>query len=65
VGTIVRVRTNFREWATLNGARVSVDMLWFSRISVIKTSTGDALQNDVSGDNVVGTGSTNLTWNLQ
>ena len=65
VNTLLRVRTNFREWATLNGVPVSYDFLWFSRISVIKTNSGDALSSDVPGDNVAGTGTTNVSWNLQ
>lgn len=68
---IVRVRTNFRQWATVKGSdgttdvRISVDLTWFSRISIIKTVDGDVLRTDISGDNVAGTGTTNLTWNLQ
>jgi len=65
INTLLRVRTNFRQWATLNGVPVSYDFLWFSRISVIKTNSGDTLATDVSSDNVAGTGSTNLSWNLQ
>ncbi len=67
VGTILRIRTNFRQWATLSsgGNRLSADLQWFSRVSIIKTSGNDALQSDVGGDNVAGTGTTNLSWNLQ
>ncbi len=65
VNTLLRVRTNFRQWATLNGVPVSYDFLWYSRISVIKSSSGDNLANDVAGDSTAGTGTTNLSWNLQ
>jgi hypothetical protein len=70
VGTILRVRTNFHQWATIviNNAdvRVSPDYQWFSRLSVIKQQDGtDNLQQDVSGDNTAGQGTTKLTWNLQ
>ena len=63
--TILRVRTNFRQWATLNGVPVSYDFLWYSRVSVIKSDSGDNLSPDISGDNTSGTGTTNLSWNLQ
>jgi hypothetical protein len=65
LNTILRRRTNFRQWATVGGNRVSTDLTWFQRISIIKTSSGDQLNNDLSGDNTVGTGATNLTWNFQ
>ena len=71
VNTILRVRTNFRQWATvkssdgLSDVRVSADKTWFSRISITKTGSGDVLRTDVSGDNVAGNGATALTWNLQ
>lgn len=65
VGSILRTRRNFRQWATLNGLKVSDDFLWFSRISVVKNSDGDALNSDVPNDNIAGPGTTNTTWNLQ
>ncbi|HKV40552.1 MAG TPA: hypothetical protein VJX67_15170, partial [Blastocatellia bacterium] len=73
VGTILRVRVNFHEWATIkasnNGVstdlRVSADLGWFHRVSIIKTSSGDILQTDIFGDNTSGLGTTALTWNLQ
>jgi len=80
VGAIGRIRVKFRQWAEVNmpagavpppagagvgGQKVSADFPWFSRISIIKTSTGDQLRTDVAGDNASGTGSTNVTWNLQ
>jgi len=65
LNTISRRRTNFRQWATVGSNRVSADLQWFERISIIKTSSGDQLKNDLSGDNTVGTGTTLLTWNFQ
>jgi hypothetical protein len=72
VNTITRVRTNFRQWATMKGSdgttdiKVSAaDLQWFSRLSIIKMSSGDVLRTDISGDNVGRTGTTNLSWNLQ
>jgi hypothetical protein len=68
VGTILRMRTNFREWAVLNSKALVVspiDLYWYSRVSIIGTSTGDQLKTDVPGDNVAGVGQTKTTWNLQ
>jgi hypothetical protein len=66
VGRIVRRRVNFSQYVTVNGATVPGSVLtWYARQSVIKTASGDQLVNDISGDNTVGTGTTNLTWNLQ
>jgi hypothetical protein len=69
---IIRRRQNFRQWATIDGVtvndpriRASADFPWFYRLSVIKTAGGDQLQSDLSGDNIVGTGTTNITWNFQ
>lgn len=64
-GTIYRVRINFVEWVEIDGKHASDDLLWFTRISIIKTSSGDRLAIDVSGDNMAGIGTTPLTWNLQ
>jgi hypothetical protein len=72
LNAIRRRRTNFRQWATIDGVqasdpriRASNDFPWFQRLSIIKTSGGDQLSTDVSGDNIAGTGTTNITWNLQ
>lgn len=69
VGTINRFRVNFRQWAVLNslgGLRVSpIDLYWYSRVSIIGTTSGDQLRNDIPGDNVAGAGQTETTWNLQ
>jgi hypothetical protein len=47
-----------------DGKKASDDLFWFSRISIVRTTGTDAISNDVTGDNVAGTGSTALTWNL-
>jgi hypothetical protein len=67
INGIRRRRVNYRQWATLgaNGAKLSNDFSWYTRMSIIKTSNGDQLRMDVTGDNVAGVGTTNLTWNLQ
>ena len=67
VNAVLRLRVNFRQWATFNFIRASNDLPWFSRISIRKTSSGDVLhiQSGITGDNVAGLGTTNLTWNLQ
>jgi hypothetical protein len=58
LNSIFRGRQNFRQWATLSGAgaRVSNNLEWFSCVSIIKPTTeeGDALRNDVTGDNTAG-----------
>jgi hypothetical protein len=65
LGRILRIRTNYRQWAVFGTMKVSDDFLWFSRLSVIKMSSGDQLYDDVSGDNKAGSGTTSLSWNLQ
>lgn len=65
-GVILRVRTNFTQFAQFQNKRVSGDLNWFSRLSIIKTQTGDVLrtQSDIINDNRSGTPSTPVTWNL-
>jgi hypothetical protein len=65
VGTISRNRTNFRQWATLNGVRVSGDLTWYSVKSVMKTANGIELNSLIANDNVAMAGITLLSWNLQ
>jgi hypothetical protein len=66
VGSIVRIRVNFYQYTTAGGITLPQSTLyWYLRQSIIKTSSGDQLLNDISGDNTVGIGSTALTWNLQ
>ena len=70
VGTIARNRTNFKEWATFNGMKVSDDLPWFSRVSIVKNAQGfDVLENNFlvtqyATDHIAGVGATPLTWNL-
>jgi hypothetical protein len=72
-GYILRTRTNFTQWLSvfqLHGlnpqeVRVSANIYWYQRLSVIRnTGPGTSIINDVSNDNILGTGTTNLTWNL-
>jgi hypothetical protein len=65
VGTTRRQRINFNQFAMYNGKKASADMPWFSRMSIVRTTGRDAIINDVPNDNVAGTGTTPLTWNLQ
>lgn len=69
VGDTRRQRVNFRQYATYEEGgqtkKASDDLLWYARISIVKTASGDALATDVSGDNQAATGTTPLTWNLQ
>jgi hypothetical protein len=68
VGTTLRRRTNFYQYAWINTAtpaRVSANLNWYCRLSVIYTSSGFQLSNSVQGDNVAAAGTTNLSWNLQ
>ena len=65
IDSIARNRTNFRQWATIDGAKCSNDLMWFTRLSIKKTLIGENLEANVPGDNVAGSGTTNLTWNLQ
>jgi len=65
VGYIQRIRTNFRQWATVNGVQVSGEIKWFARISVIKGANGDQRLDNIANDNLAEEGTTKLTWNLQ
>jgi Tfp pilus assembly major pilin PilA len=69
VGYIIRKRENFKEWAEFNGMKVSDDLLWFARVSIVKNTEGkDVLEaNSVTHcrtDHIAGVGETPLTWNL-
>jgi hypothetical protein len=73
VGTKHRTRVNFKQWLSVfqnDGAgtaevRLSDDITWFERLSIVKDAGGNTiLLNDVSGDNTLGSGTTNLTWDL-
>ena len=65
--TYYRIRVNFREYAMAEGVPVQVsgDLRWYSRLSVSRTNGQTNLKTDVTGDNVSGLGTTNLSWNLQ
>ncbi|MEE8583845.1 MAG: hypothetical protein V3T83_03235 [Acidobacteriota bacterium] len=65
-----RQRLNAVQWAVLDneqGPKASVDLHWFSRISVkMDVFFGRlVLSEDVPGDNQAGRGTTPLSWNLQ
>jgi hypothetical protein len=72
-GTIVRLRYNFLEYAVLasdsNNTQIGT-LDWYSRTSCTKdpsdpTDTTAIFSTDVAGDNQAGSGTTNLSWNLQ
>jgi len=67
--TYERMRVNFREYAAAQGVSVQVssDFKWWSRLSVYRPSgqVTTVLKTDVPNDNVSGTGTTPITWNLQ
>ncbi|HEX8565741.1 MAG TPA: hypothetical protein VF648_08720 [Pyrinomonadaceae bacterium] len=73
LGTIRRRRTNFRQWATVTqnnagqvqNVRVSVDVTWYQRLAIELTNNGIIINNVVPGDNIINSGATNTTWNLQ
>lgn len=65
IGTKYRRRTNFTQFARIGAARLSANLNWYSRIAIVYTSTGWQWSNDFQGDNAAGTGTTNLSWNLQ
>jgi hypothetical protein len=70
VGTIIRNRVNFKEWAVFDGMKVSDDLPWFSRVSIVKNAQGmDVLESNFlvtqyHTDHIAGVGTTPLTWNL-
>jgi hypothetical protein len=67
-GTIIRRRTNFNQFAvnrTGLPARLSADLNWYSRISIIFTAGSVQLSTAIPGDNTAAVGTTNLSWNLQ
>ena len=72
-GTIMHRRTNFRQWLTINQNNgsgtadvvLSDDFTWYQRLSVEKVSSSSQVANGtISGDNIIGTGSTGLDWDL-
>jgi hypothetical protein len=67
-GTIFRKRTNFNQFVISRTGivtRVSADLNWYSRLSIIRVSGGFQLSNTIPGDNVAATGATNLSWDLR
>jgi hypothetical protein len=65
-GNTYRYRANFYAYAALpDGTQISPNYYFYVRQSCTKTSVGYRFVNDVSGDNQIGTGTTNLSWNLQ
>ena len=66
VGSIHRARQNLKAWAEYNGVIASDYFMWFNRTSVKKTSSSTtAVENSVSNDNQIGTGTTPTSWDLQ
>lgn len=67
VGTIRRLRFNFREWAEFGGTRCSPVLQWYARESIKKTADPNTWnwETGVSGDNQIGQGQTSITWDLQ
>ena len=69
-GTVLRKRANLIEdayiYIGLNKLQVSGKFNWFTRLSVYKSGNGtDVLEQTYPTDNMVGTGLTKLSYNLQ
>jgi hypothetical protein len=63
---IWRKRMNFFENAQLpNGTFVANEVGFYVRLSCKWGSSGNTFATDVAGDNVLGMGTTNTSWNLQ
>jgi hypothetical protein len=69
-GTIVRLRSNFQEYAVI-GSNTSTavvsqsNLAFYARESCVMPANGiPTFSNSISGDNQVGSGSTPLTWDL-
>jgi hypothetical protein len=66
VSQVGRVRYNFFENAQLpDGTFVANEVGFYVRASCNWGAAGNSFRNDVSGDNVLGLGSTKTSWNLQ
>lgn len=64
-GQIWRQRMNFFENAQLpDGTYIANEVGFYVRLSCVWGSSGNIFGTDVSGDNVLGMGSTNTSWNL-
>lgn len=66
-GGVYRYRANFREYVTTpSGKRLSTYNEYYVRFSCTFDSTGKAsFFSGIAGDNEVGGGSTNLSWDLK
>jgi len=67
-GKTYRYRTNFSAYATLSDGTLispSPGFFFYVRLSCQLTGPGYVFINDVPGDNQIGIGTTNTTWNLQ
>jgi len=65
-GNVYRLRVNFYTYAALpDGTIISPNYNFFVRISCQLLGPGYVFVNDVPGDNQIGMGTTNTTWNLQ
>ena len=61
-----RIRYNFSENAQLpDGTYVATEVPFSVRVSCNWGSAGNSIRNEVTGDNVLGNGTTKTTWNLQ
>ena len=63
-----RLRVNFYTYAALaNGTIISPYYYFYARLSCTTTTGTSVYQfgSDVSGDNQIGSGNTNISWNLQ
>jgi hypothetical protein len=63
---IGRMRLNFFENAQIpDGTYVANEVGFYARLSCLWGSAGNTFKNDVTGDNVLGMGTTKTSWNLQ
>jgi len=67
IGTILRTRSNFSQFADFDGMKCSGDFQWFERQSIVKTAEPNTWEreNSVPGDNAIGLETTILSFDLQ
>lgn len=66
VSQVGRIRYNFNENAQLpDGTYVANEVAFYVRLSCNWGSTGNSFRNEFTGDNTLGMGTTNTSWNLQ
>jgi hypothetical protein len=66
VSQVGRIRYNFAENAQLpDGTYVANEVDFYVRLSCNWGSAGNSFRTEVSGDNVLGLGTTKTSWNLQ